>query len=495
MKPYYQDDSCTIYNGDCLEVMKDIDDNSIDAIVTDPPYGIGFMGKEWDNFKPGYINEKMEKDNKRPATRIARTQRSNATGTYDLSLSANRKFQEWFRLISVELFRVLKPGGCLLSFGGSRTYHRMACAIEDAGFEIRDMIEWIYGSGFPKSLNIGKAIDKQGGAERDFVTVTKEADLFESKREVIKKLHRTTASQSNTSHEYGFGEKTGGEFNLTIPSTPSAIQWEGWGTALKPAHEPICMARKPLSEKTVAENVLKWGTGGINIDECRVELNGDSKIGGGCKRNKTPFFAEGDKQPWKEDNSVGRFPANLIHDGSDEVMGEFAKYGVSKSNASGYNWEESNNDNPTHIAKNIKSGVHFADSGTPARFFYCAKSSKAERDMGCEGLNRKQTTGGGGGIGDYIDDVNSMSGKYGSEKAPAKNNHPTVKPLALMEYLVKLVTTKDATVLDPFTGSGSTLIACKNLSRKCIGIEREAEYAEIAVKRLSVKRLKQEGLF
>jgi len=412
-----------VYHGDCLEGIKRIDNNSIDSIVTDPPYELGFMGKSWDS------------------TGIA----------YDINL--------WKQAI-----RVLKPGGYLLSFGGSRTYHRMACAIEDAGFEIRDMVEWIYGSGFPKSHNIGKAIDKLQGNEREVTG---------------RYMHGGTRQSGIMGKDLGqvWHEKTKG-------NSP----YEGWGTALKPAHEPICMARKPLSEKTVAENVLKWGTAGINIDKCRVEMqDGDKKVGG--FGNGEIGFGGGNAKgvEWQE-KTTGRFPANLIHDGSDEVMGEFAKYGVSKSGKSGVRTSDGFNDSIYGKGVGIKAGQdngEFGDSGTPARFFYCAKASKSERNMGCEGLDKKQTTGGGGGIGNYLNDVNSASGKYGSEKAPSKNHHPTVKPLALMRYLCKLITPKNGLVLDPYAGSGSTLIAAMQEGFNFIGIDNNKEYCEITCARLN----------
>jgi len=226
--------------------------------------------------------------------------------------------------------------------------------------------------------------------------------------------------------------------------TKGTSEWEGWGTALKPACEPCVLARKPLSEKTVALNVLKWGTGGINIDGSRVE-SGD-KLARPFNEANNDILGKYEKfgNPIEP---LGRFPANIIHDGSDEVLEVFP--------------------NDTH------------------RFFYSAKTSKSERNKGCEELEEKQTQGGGGGIGDYQDDVNSMSGKYGSEKAPAKNNHPTVKPQALMKYLITLITPKGGTVLDPFAGSGSTLVAAKDLGFGYIGIEMTAEYIPIIEARLA----------
>jgi DNA modification methylase len=373
-----------VLHGDCLEVLKGMEDNSVDSIVTDPPYGLSFMGKKWD---------------------------------YDVP-----DVEVW-----KECLRVLKHGGYLLAFAGTRTQHRMAVRIEDAGFEIRDMIAWVYGSGFPKSHNIGKAVDKLQGNERE--------DLGKSPAERLNK-------PENDVYEAGIRGK---ECRITKGQS----EWEGWGTALKPALEPITVARKPLSEKTVVENCLKWGTGGINIDGSRIEINpnvDDMLRTVDRKKRETETWENGSGFK-NETNSLtgvpsnGRFPANFIHDGSDEVVGLFP------------------NEN--------------------ARFFYCAKASKTERNLGCENLEQKQTVGGGGGIGNYLDDVNSASGKYGSEKAPAKNNHPTVKPIDLMRYLVKLVTPKGGVVLDPYAGSGSTACGAIKEGFDFVIIEREAEYIPI----------------
>lgn len=411
-----------IIQGDCLEKLKDIENNSIDSIVTDPPYELGFMGKKWDN-----------------------------TG-----IANNVKLWK-------ECLRVLKPGGYLLSFGGTRTFHRMASAIEDAGFEVRDMIEWVYGSGFPKSLNIGKAVDKIAGeigrkekftewmrstgvtaGEINKLTnsfmgshyLTKKeqpaiptAEIWSILRPHIKTeipkwvdelVERIEREREVIGKDKNWGQKgtvpvSGyGEFNITKGTS----EWEGWGTALKPAHEPICMARKPLSEKSVAENCLKWGTGGLNIDESRIEtkanLNGGTYSKGEQKgmEMKSKYRLTGQfVQP------SGRFPANLIHDNSDEVQECF----------------------PNESERFFKSII------------YQAKSSKSER---------------------------TAQGKI-------INNHPTIKPVALMEYLIKMVTRKGGIVLDPFMGSGSTGVAARNNGYNFIGIEKEEEYFKIAQNRIN----------
>jgi site-specific DNA-methyltransferase (adenine-specific) len=353
--------------GDCLEKMKALPACSIDAVVTDPPYEIGFMGRAWDR-----------------------------TGV------ANR-VETW-----AEVLRVLKPGGYLLAFSATRTYHRMTVAIEDAGLEIRDMIDWVYGSGFPKSLDVGKAVDALQGNARE--VVGRYTDYVKGGRE-------TAAVMDSRATRFGSGDRTRGR-----------SAWEGWGTSLKPAHEPICVARKPLSEKNVAENVLKWGTGAINIDGSRVDFSSKEDRAESTGKNKhAEYKNKGIRATSKNgiygvDNKShgnydppGRFPANLIHDDSEEVLACFPDNG-----------------------------------GSAARFFksivYTPKASKAERG------------------GD--------------------NQHPTVKPVALMEYLISLVTAKGATVPDPFAGSGSTGVACSNLDRRFIGIELDENSFKIAESRI-----------
>ena len=398
--------------GDCLEVLKTLSENSVDAVVTDPPYGLSFMGKKWD---------------------------------YDVP-----KQEIW-----AECLRVLKPGGYLLAFAGTRTQHRMAVRIEDAGFEIRDMIAWVYGSGFPKSLNIGKAVDKLQGNER--------VELGDNPND--------RERRENELSDYGL---QGGVGKGKI--TKGSSEWEGWGTALKPALEPITVARKPLSEKTVAENCLKWGTGGIDIDGSRVGSN-VMYSGGSIPDIRANNYENSSGKARLETEEIakhGRFPANFIHDGSDEVVGMFpnTKSGAKKANQDNYNHEGK------EFVATLGASVneYKASEGNASRFFYCAKASKSERNEGCEELP----------LGEAPASARSKPAE-GRENAlgnPRANNHPTVKPVALMKYLVKLVSRSGAVVLDPFAGSGSTLIACKKLNRKYIGIEREAEYVKIAEARL-----------
>lgn len=398
----------TVLQGNCLDIMKTLEDNSVDAIVTDPPYGLSFMGKKWD---------------------------------YDVPSTE----------IWQEALRVLKPGGYLLAFAGTRTQHRMAVRIEDAGFEIRDMIAWIYGSGFPKSLNIGKAVDKIQGNERELVDNPNTRDRT--------KHDATTIFTSQ--------EVTGWD------ATKGTSQWEGWGTALKPALEPITVARKPLGEKTVAQNVLKWGVGGINIDGCRVSHDEPTKT---ANRQQRSAGWNPDNCGFDSTNNTvasaapeGRFPANLIHDGSDEVVGLFpnSKGNGATGGGDGGIWTKGNK-------QQVSPG--YVDSGSAARFFYCAKASKSERNRGCEELGQKIVNDGR---------QTDIDNAFQRGTTLRSNTHPTVKPIALMEYLVKLVSPENSIVLDPFAGSGSTLIACKNLGRQYIGIEMNPEYIEIINARLS----------
>jgi site-specific DNA-methyltransferase (adenine-specific) len=407
--------------GDNITSLRKLPDNSIDSIVTDPPYGLSFMNKKWD---------------------------------YDVP-----SVEFW-----KEVYRVLKPGGHILSFGGTRTYHRMVVNIEDAGFEIRDQIMWLYGSGFPKSHNIGKAVDKIQGNDREVVG---ERDLL-----------------GPAIHEGGTRPEGKSSIELTKGQSP----YEGWGTALKPANEPICVARKPLSEKSVAENVLKWGTGGINIDGCRVDLNGDNtsrKITDNkndinvINSNKVGSFDD----KWKE----GRFPANII---LDEIAGELLdeQSGFSKTNCKAGIVDKSTrttqgavfvdkDGKPTSGHKQIINASTINDSGGASRFFYQAKVSKQERNMGLDEFEEKVIEGRDAG-----QDERAVAFK--KRPTPTKNVHPTVKPVALMSYLVRLVTPPNGIVLDPFMGSGSTGIAAQLEGFRFCGMEMDKDYFKIAEARI-----------
>jgi site-specific DNA-methyltransferase (adenine-specific) len=384
--------------GDCLEVLRTMPDASVDAVVTDPPYGLAFMGKRWD---------------------------------YDVP-----SVEVW-----AECLRVLKPGGHLLAFAGTRTQHRMACRIEDAGFEIRDMIAWVYGSGFPKSLDVSKAIDKAAGAEREVVGP--------SQRHVSGKPEQRTEGLSGTST---FAEVVGMGAFITAPATDAARQWAGWGTALKPALEPITVARKPLSG-TVAATVLEHGTGALNVDGCRVAT--DENPSGARRASAPPIreagtWANNRRSPvtfaeMRPGETLGRWPANLIHDGSDEVVGLFP---AARSSCGG-GVDRKARDTCVYSGGwglHDSSAGQYHDTGSAARFFYTAKASRDDRSNG--------------------------------------NTHPTVKPTDLMRYLCRLVTPPGGIVLDPFMGSGSTGKAAMLEGFEFIGIEREASYHAIAEQRI-----------
>lgn len=386
IKPYYDQDGITIYHGDCREILPTL--SGVDAVVTDPPYGLSFMGKKWDYDVP----------------------------TADL-----------WRLV----LAACKPGAHLLSFAGTRTQHRMAVKIEDAGFEIRDMIAWVYGSGFPKSLDVSKAIDKNNGAEREVIGDYAVSRDFRNK-------------------DYVGDASTSTRVNITAPATDAAKQWSGWGTALKPAWECVTMARKPLVG-TVAENVLRHGTGAINVDGCRVEHSEECRMMAPSQANigkpSEKHRQAGRREAVLELKPGGRWPANLIHDGSDEVVGLFPQAkGVVGAKREGGDKSIFNGGGHQQVNKQrIVGGTK--DSGSAARFFYCAKASKRDRDEG--------------------------------------NDHPTVKPTNLMRYLCRLVTPPGGVVLDPFMGSGTTLVACQLEGRKAVGIEINERYCEIAANRLA----------
>lgn len=410
-----------ILHGDCRQELEMLPDNSVDSIITDPPYELGFMGKSWDS------------------TGIA----------YDVKV--------WLQCL-----RVLKPGGHLLAFGGSRTYHRLACAIEDAGFQIRDQIMWVYGSGFPKSLNIGKAIDKAAGAER--------TEVIGIRSRNVKPFDDSNGWNSNN---------TTGKHEYTAPATDEAKQWEGWGTALKPAHEPIVMARKPL-EGTVAQTVLTYGTGGINIDGCRVGMSDKDKEQSlnNWKPNgyelKESIYEFGTEIVATEQNTQGRFPANFIHDGSDEVLELFPQ----TAGSWGVRTQRPNRSPFVSGNEELQSTNQRSDSGSAARFFYCAKASKKDRNEGLDEFEPKREAD------RIIDDGVGGDNPRNRSNTPKLNHHPTVKPTNLMRYLCRLVTPPNGTILDPFTGSGSTGKAAKLEGFSFIGIEQSAEYVGIATARI-----------
>ncbi len=442
--------------GDCVEQMRTLDAESVDAVITDPPYGLTFMGKDWDN--------------------------------YGTPLG----FQQWTAQWAAEAYRVLKPGGHLLAFGGTRTYHRLAAGVEDAGFEIRDCLLWLYGSGFPKSLDVSKAIDKAAGAERQ--KLGRNANS------------REKSTKANTLYESGTVGKTD---YLTAPATDAARDWEGWGTALKPAVEPIVMARKPLIG-TVAENVQRYGTGAININATRVGTEERYNQPGGVTPSLNGVY--GLRFGNVEGNTVnGRWPANLLLDEEaaamlDEQSGESVSQKNSRvGKVGGQNglydnghkpdflgtWPADNGGGASRFFHTVKSdaktvnaygdglntpqpsGLPYGDSGGASRFFYVAKAAKAERNFGLDGFSTE--VAGTGALRDG-----------GRESKPRANTHPTVKPVALMAYLIRMVARKGSVILDPFMGSGTTAVAAIQEGVAWIGCEREAEYVKIINGRIAV---------
>ncbi len=395
MTPYYERDGIVIYCGDCLEVMPGLEPGSVDSIVTDPPYGLEFMGKDWDHGIPGI-----------PFWQAALT--------------------------------VAKPGAMLLAFGGTRTYHRLTCAIEDAGWEVRDCVMWLYGSGFPKSHDISKAIDKAAGAERQTVG-------FGDVRR---------ASQSQPFGQGAIQDVSIDTRTITAPATPAAAEWAGWGTALKPAHEPITLAMAPMPG-TFAANALEYGCAGLWIDGARVEAT-DNVTRERDTNGGVSIFGTGKGGGAVVPIAQGRWPANVIHDGSEEVLAGFP---VSVGKGRGYspaNTERTAANGQIYgfakYADMHKSGAHFGDSGSAARFFYTAKASKAERGE--------------------------------------DNDHPTVKPLALLRHLCRLTKTPTGgVILDLFMGSGSLLKAAMAEGRQAIGIDKDEASCQIAVERLQIRRI------
>lgn len=398
-----------LHNGECLEWLKTLPSESVDSVVTDPPYGLSFMGKKWD---------------------------------YDVPSTD----------IWAECLRVLKPGGHLLAFAGTRTQHRMAVRIEDAGFEIRDMIAWVYGSGFPKSMDVSKAIDKAAGAEREL-----------------------TREGVDRREGYG-GDWDKGDSSTRprydIPATDAARQWQGWGTALKPALEPITVARKPLIG-TVAANVLAHGTGALNIDACRVEPTGESRerIGETSQDQRytdagaTNFAA---KPGIRGGDPAGRWPANLIHDGSTDVVALFP-------DAPGQQGASSDNQRTRAncygaLSHGGKQYTPRADSGSASRFFYCAKASRKDRNEGLVDPGPQFKHG--------------ATLRKVENTATTGNSHPTVKPTELMRYLCRLVTPAGGWILDPFAGSGSTGKAAMLEGFSFLGAELDSHYYAIALARI-----------
>jgi DNA modification methylase len=540
-----------ILHGDCIEQMRELDEASVDAICTDPPYGLEFMGKEWDRL--GATSEAVDD-----------TDWDGRTDSFPFGGGGRRirygasakSMQEWHQAWATEALRILKPGGHLLAFGGTRTYHRLACAVEDAGFEIRDSLIWIYGSGFPKSLDVSKAIDKaspcpkcdgvggfEAGGPEDYHgepcdkcggTGRAEGTYGDPKSEAHAGWIDRGRMRGEEGHE-GY-QRPWMEDEQAVaknarkyePATPEAQQWQGWGTALKPAHEPIVVARKPLSG-TVAANVLEHGTGALNIAACRVAANGE----------KTPFPVGdyGERGLYGKDGERtddpapdGRWPPNLalshlpecervgvrrvktnMATSGESLDGQIFGYGNERGDQPrGHADPDGTETIPAYECapgcpvaeldrqsgelktpspyvqqsevigiygaekQHDRLSTHHGDTGGASRFFYTAKASRAERNAGLDGLPMKAR-------GEDVLQYHEGERRADPEVA---NFHPTVKPIDLMRWLVRLVTPPGGRILDPFLGSGTTGIAAHLEGFDFIGIEREAEYADIAEARI-----------
>lgn len=482
MGPYYADESVTLYYGDCLDVLRELPDSSVDSVVTDPPYGLEFMGRDWVapwrdsgvNADAGMSEVGYTDGGKRlprptftgstnPKCRVCkgnRRGRRDGTAKVAVCLCADgghfpnvravemRAFQDWCEAWVVECLRILKPGGHLVAFGGSRTWHRLAVAVEDAGFEIRDSIAWLYGSGFPKSMNVAKAI-ATGGRPEDMRRAAMGDEYSPSGRGRVNYDHGGASVMNGSSSE--------------VPLTPEAEGWQGWGTALKPAFEPIVVGRKPLAG-TVAQNVLTHGTGALNIDACRTATATADDYGrsttraDGSRSTSRGVFGVDTRTDPTAAHDRGRWPTNVVLDDSqaaalDEQSGDRTgmKPGVLRRGAT--TGRSIGGDSAYGTAEPQDAVTGYGDSGGASRFFptfrYEAKAPASERPN--------------------VDGV----------------QHPTVKPLDLMRWLVRLVTPPNGVVLEPFAGSGTTAEACVLEHMRCIAIEREADYLPLITSRLT----------
>lgn len=429
-----KDTSYEIFVGDSLTVMRSMDDNIFDSVVTDPPYGLEFMGKDWDYGLPG-------------------------------------------KAYWAEALRVSKPGAFLMAFGGTRTFHRLMVEIEDGGWIIRDTIMWVYGQGFPKSYNIAKGIEGK---------LTRGSASWNEWKKLDGKRRGGHLGYTKSQVEHGYRPEDytgrGAAFDLE-PITDLAKEWQGYGTCLKPAFEPIVVAMKP-TDGSFVDNALKWGVAGLNIDACRVPTDDNYVINTWDDGSKPFGGGAGHKYTGRKETS-GRWPANLMHDGSQIVMDLFpdSKSCNSPSDAK-----------PTGSifgGSRSQGSIYPGEDGSAARFFYCAKASKKERDAGLEDFSEEVVPTMEMRKKDQV--RKSDDPRYDKRtviKPPMKKNvHPTVKPIALMEYLCLLTMPPNGgVVLDPFMGSGTTGIACANVGRNFVGIELSEEYAEIARARIDHNR-------
>jgi DNA modification methylase len=431
--PFFRDDAVTLYEGDCLEVLIGLPDASVDAVITDPPYALDFMGRRWDGTE-GFLRS------------------LNAVGAAGSSTADGSVFQRWCQAWAAECLRVLKPGGHLVAFGGTRTWHRLTCAIEDAGFDLRDSLAWLYGSGYPKSLNVSKAIDKAAGAIREVV----------SEGAAVKRM--IPGADQNSS---GSWIKDNGRVFIpteTAPATDAAKCWQGWGTALKPSFEPVVVARKPLCGNVIG-NVLAYGTGALNIDGCRVNpgsavSDGGGFTGGASSRHEGWARPSHAQSHATQAHTAGRWPSNVLLDDSQAAALD-AQSGMLKSGkaaAGGHRRGTPSGQGIYGGGKGLwseaqEAGYLYGDEGGASRFFptfyYAPKAGADERPV-----------------------VNGVQ-------------HPTVKPIALMRWLIRLVTPPGGVVLDPFGGSGATAEAAILEHKQAILIENEPDYLPLIVARLS----------
>jgi site-specific DNA-methyltransferase (adenine-specific) len=448
MKPFYSEELADVYHGDCIDVMRELPDGSVDAVVTDPPYGIRFMGESWDGADIVKRQERGKATSPMPegvgGPNGGYRSLAAEAGRYNRSMKASLAFMDWCREWAFECYRLLKPGGHLLAFGSPRCYHQLGMGIELAGFEVRDTIAWLFGQGFPKSLDVGKAIDKRLGATREKVGERIVPDATKSR----------LMFAGMTSDGEGTPTRT---IDVTADATPEARAWHGWGTALKPAFEPCVVARKPITG-SVADNVLANGVGALNIDASRIHTEGSEGCEYKVKRFKSGSELAKTKGNWRPDDGEeyvgktadGRWPTNVALDvaAADELDSQTGGLSDAKPHALrrrgiGYGSSSTGGD--------VELG--YEDSGGASRFFpafrYEAKASSAERPK--------------------VDGV----------------QHPTVKPLDLMRWLVRLVAPQGATILEPFAGSGTTIEACIAEGMRCIAIEREEQYLPLILDRIS----------